>query len=227
MNHPARARDLAQILPDQHRVKMIAIAAVEREVGRCQRRPALVGQAGRNEEAIGMRGNIDPVPPRPRIGEQIARSMNVEVAWERVEIALEPGHVGPAVERNPDLVRGVAARHPFGFGDPDLVEECLQLRGRSLADADDPDVARFDQRHLGPDRAPALLEQARRHPARRAAAKDANSSRARHRQRAAMRMAKPPPGAMCTASVSPRFTVRVSTNISLPLAPNSAVGPSR
>ena len=227
VNHPARRCDLAQILPDQHGVEMIAIAAIEREVGRCQRRSALIRQPSRNEKEIGMRGSIDTVPPQPRIGKQIAGGMNVEVAWERVEISFEPGHVRPAVERDPDLVRCVATRHPFGLGDPDLVEECLELRGRSLADADDPDVARFDQRHLGPDCTPALLEQASRHPARRAAAKDANSSRARHRQRAAMRMAKPPPGAMCTASVSPRFTIRVSTTISLPLAPNSAVGPSR
>ena len=206
---------------------MIAIAGLEREIGCGQRGQAAFGEQAGHEETVGMRGDVGAVATKPGIAHQIGRGVPVEIAREGVKIMLEAGLVGPSVKRNADLVGGVAARHPVGFGDPQAVEELLQLRGRSFAHPDDSDVGGFDQGDRRPARSPGLLHQTGRHPAGGAAAQDADAGRRRSAHRAVSATANPPPATMRTSIRSPRRTVRRSTIMSLPLGPISAVGPSR
>ena len=227
MNYSPGSGDFPQIAPDQHRIEMIAVAGLERKIGGLQRRQATFGEQAGHEETVGMRGDIGTVATKPGVAHQVGRGVPVEIAREGVKIMLEARLVGPSVKRNADLVGGVAARHPVGFGDPQAIEELLQLRGRPLAYPDDPDVGGFNQGNRGPSRSPGLLHQTGRHPAGGAAAQDADAGRRRSAHRAISATANPPPATMRTSIRSSRRTVRRSTIMSLPLDPISAVGPSR
>ena len=133
-------RDLAEGSSDQIRVEMIAVACQEREVRRRDRRAAFGGEAGRNEEGIGSPFDRLPAAASAAIMEKSGRGEAVDRSLERVEIGLEAGFVRPARKADAGLIGGVAARHPLIFGNAYFVEKALHLRGRSLADADNPDV---------------------------------------------------------------------------------------
>ena len=226
VGHAACRCDLAQEATDEHGVEMVAVADVEREARVGEGCAPLVRQAAGDEETVGVRGHVDAVAAEVGVGEEVADRVRVEIGGEGVEVALVPRAIGPAFEPDADLIGGVAPRHPFGLRNAEAVEEGLELGGRTFTDADDPDLARFDQRDLGSAPPPAIVEQTGRHPPGGPAAKDADAAGDGH-QRGAIRMAKPPPGAMRRSRRSPLRTRRVSRTRSLPLEPASAVGPSR
>ena len=157
---------------DLVRVEMIAVADLEREIRVGVRRAVPGGEAGGKQELVGMRLNIATGPPCPRVVEELRCGVAVERGGEGVEIALIPGAVGPAFEADPELVGRVACGHPLGFGNVERVEEVLQLRRRTFADADDADLRAFDQGHADAAIPPAMRDQARGHPPGGAAAED-------------------------------------------------------
>ena len=183
VGHAAASRNLAQVSADEVRVEMIAVAGEEGEIRRGQRCEAIAGEQGGDVEAVGVRDDVMSVAAGVCVEDELQGGVAIELGRERVEITLEPGTVGPAFERDPGLVGGVAARHPFGLGDPEIVEKGLELRSRPLPYPDDADVARFDQGNLGPVRPPMMLEQASRHPPGGSPAKDGDGRRPLHRPR--------------------------------------------
>ena len=156
----------AEDVADLVRVEMVAVADAEREIGRCDRRLMCRGEAGVEEEAVGMRRHVRAEPPCLRAGGEGGLGVEVDLAGEGVEVGGRI--VGPAVEGDAGLVGGVGGRHPFGFGDAEGVEQRLQLRRAAFADADDADVGGFDDGDGGARPCPG--EQACGHPAGRAAA---------------------------------------------------------
>jgi hypothetical protein len=66
----APGRDFAQIGADEMRVEMIAVAGREGEVGRSQRRSALVSERGRQEEAVRVSPDIAGGAASPRVVEE-------------------------------------------------------------------------------------------------------------------------------------------------------------
>src|SRR5260221_4657756 len=125
MFNASRSAEIAQEGADQMRVEMIAVADHKGEVGRRQRREALASNAGRQEEGIGMGGNVAARAPRMRRVEKFGLGETVEVGREGMEVTLAARLVGPAGEFDPGFVGGVAARHPFRLGDAELIEEGL------------------------------------------------------------------------------------------------------
>lgn len=178
MDHALPDRVIAQEGADQMRIEMIAVGRPERKMFGRDRRPPRRREPRRQEEAIGMRPDVLPVPPPPRRIEKGGRGVEIERPGKGMEIAFEARPVRPAVKGDAVLVGGVARRHPFGFGDAERLEECLQLRRRAFADTDDADVGAFDHRHLRATR-PGVGEQVRRHPPRRPAAEDDDPARPR------------------------------------------------
>src|SRR5579871_5285767 len=101
----------------------------------------------------------------------------VDVGREWMEVAFESWLVRPADKFNPGLIGRIALRHPFGFRYSERVEESLELRRRTFADADDSDRRRFDERYFCSVVAPPAVQQVRSHPPGRASAEDEDGPR--------------------------------------------------
>ena len=228
VRHAPRGRDLAQIAPDQHRIEMIAVAGLERKIGRGQRRQPALGKPVGHEEAVGMRGHVGAVATEPGIAHQVGRGVAVEVAREGVEIALEARLVGPAVERDPDLVGGVAARHPLASAIPSRSKKCFSC-GVEPSPTPMIPMSADSISVTGPARSPGLLQQAGRHPSGGAAAKDARSRGGRRPVHLAVNAtANPPPPTIRTSMrVAAPHRPALDRPCPCPSRPLSAVGPSR
>ncbi len=146
---------------DLVRVEMIAVSDVKGKVGGGLGSASSLGKARREQEVVGMGIDVAAGAARAGVVEKGRGGVDVERGREGVEIALEA---------DAELVGRVAGRHPFGLGKAELIEEMLELWRRSFADPDDADLRAFHQRY--PRLRPAVRDQTRGHPARRAAAKD-------------------------------------------------------
>ena len=175
--HAAPGGPIAQELADQHRVEVVAVVDAERElVGRQRRQPSL-RQRGIEEIAVWMRPHVGIAPAQHGVEEVGRRAAVVEVVLERMVVGGEAGARRPAARFDRGLVGGVAARHPFRFGDAQHVEEGAQLRRRALAHADDADLRRLEHGQLQRPAGPALRHQAGRHPAGGATAQHDDAQR--------------------------------------------------
>ena len=154
---------------------MVAITHLEREVRRGNRGEALLCEFPLDEKLARVAVEVDALAAQETVVEKGRHDQLVGLAQERVEILLEARPGGPAAERNADLVRGVAARHPVALLGADELEELLQRRRRALAHADDADVGRFDQRDVDVLVAPVQGKQVGGDPAGGAAAENDNA----------------------------------------------------
>ena len=137
-----------------------------------QRRQLALRQHAGEEEAVRMAVDVGATATDHAVVEERRRRALVDLVRERVKVVLKAGASGPAMKTDASLVGGIAARHPIRFGDAEAVEESLQLRCRTLADANDADVGRFQHRDRHRAIRPAFCHQARCHPAGGAAAEN-------------------------------------------------------
>ena len=204
----ARRRPVAQEGAELVGVEVVAVAGREGETGGGVRALALARQPRGEEPVVGQRRHIEPAPRQHGVVGEAGFGVQVHRAGERVEVACEPRPLAPAGKADAELEGGVAGRHPFGLGDAEMVEQCLQLRGRALAHADDADLRAFND---GDRSAPAMVQQAGGDPARAAAAQhdDGGWFPSAHRT-GCNRMASPPPGARWKVCSSPARTSKLS-----------------
>src|ERR1700757_4647973 len=123
MLDPAARSQVGEECPDQVRVEMVAVADEEWEIGGRKRRQSLACEPRRNEERIRVGRNIAAGPTRTRRIEETALSEAIDIGREGVEVAFESRLLRPSGEFDARLVGRVAARHPIGFRNADLVEE--------------------------------------------------------------------------------------------------------
>jgi len=145
---PALQRLFVKVLAEQHRIEVISIPDVERKRPDRFRGEVVVGEVGRDEEAVRMRAHIGTVQARLRVVHELCHRQVVEHRGKRMEIALESRLGRPAVECDAAFVRRVALGHPLGLLDPEAVEEASQPRRGSFADTDDADHGRLEDRNL-------------------------------------------------------------------------------
>jgi len=89
---------------------------------------------------------------------------------EGVKIAVAITH--PIIKPDAQFVAGVGAAHELGLVQLHLADELDQWRDRRLANADGPDLGRFNQRDPTPRRCEEAVQIGCRHPAGGAAADD-------------------------------------------------------
>ena len=95
-----------------------------------------------------------------------------------MKIAFRPvGRIAPSGEADTQLVGRIAGRHPFDFGDAQMVEKSFQLGCRTLAHADDADSRALHQGHFSPAIPQAIVQQAGRDPPGASPAKDDHMGR--------------------------------------------------
>ena len=137
-----------EVFAEQHSIEVIAVPDIERKRPVRFRGEVVVGEVGRDEEAIRVRVHVGAVQPRLCVVHELRHRQVVEHRGKRMEIALESRLGRPAVEGDAALVGRVALRHPFRLLDPQAVEEPSQPRRGSFADTDDAYHGRLEDRDL-------------------------------------------------------------------------------
>ena len=138
-------RPFLQELAEQARIEVVAVVHLEREIRRRHGRQPLLREFPGYEELVRMTVEIDTLASQETVVKKRRYRKLVGLAHEGMEVLLEPRLGRPVAECNADLVGSVTALHPVRLLNPDRLEEVLERRGGSLADADDANIGRLDQ----------------------------------------------------------------------------------
>ena len=177
IEHQSHAEALDAVLAQEHAelagVEVIGVVRDRRVLGRRRllRRLALHAQVRLEAHQVGERHvGVTLQPAGDEVRLRVALRQD-----ERMEVVVAVAAVAPALEARALLEGGVALAEEIALGDADAAQRVAHGRPGAFADADRPDVGRFEQRDLQArvgSRAMVGGDDARGQPAGRPAADD-------------------------------------------------------